>query len=255
MKQRFLTGLVGIPIVLLALFGPILLAEIFIALIGLGMIYEYLKLTEHFNIAALIIIAGFMLTMIILAATLSIVQLEVLIISLILLSAAARWGLKLPLWNTFGILYIGTPLALIINLRVMEDGQKWLLMILLITWVTDSMALFGGKAFGRTKLAPTISPNKTREGTAIGVVSGFLIGMLGGALLGLVDQYPLTIVFTSLILPPLAVIGDLVESKLKRVYGKKDSGTFFPGHGGFLDRVDSILFTASALWLIVVITV
>ena len=253
MTRRILTAVVGIPIVLAALFGPPILAEIFIAIIGIGMAYEYLALISRFNEIHLAAMIGFQILLIALAALLPLQTFALIIGVLILLALAAHFIGGLPRWNTMGVLYVTVPLALLVSVRLLDQGIEWLIVVLAATWATDTMALFGGKAFGKTKLAPAISPNKTREGTAIGIGAGALAVLIAGWATGLLDHHAVVMVFLAILLPPLAVIGDLVESKVKRVYGKKDSGTILPGHGGLLDRLDSLLFTVSALWLIVVL--
>lgn len=253
MARRILTAVIGIPIVLVALFGPPILAEIFIAIVGAGMAYEYLHLVSHFNRLNFGLMLAVQIVFIALAAVLNATTFGLVIFGLLLAAILAHFLLDLPRWNTVGILYITAPLALLVSLRLHDQGIAWIFIMLAATWATDTMALFGGKTFGRTKLAPSISPGKTREGTAVGVISGVIAVLIAGALTGLLADYPAVIGLSAVLLPPLAVIGDLVESKIKRVYGKKDSGTILPGHGGLLDRLDSLLFTTTALWLLVVI--
>lgn len=126
------------------------------------------------------------------------------------------------------------------------------------TWLTDSAAYFAGKRWGRRKLIPTVSPGKTREGAAAGLLGGMVGGLLMALILDGVLGVPLGAVPGALGGLGLAIIsqaGDLAESVWKREAGVKDSGTFFPGHGGFLDRMDSLLFTIPAAywWLALVL--
>ena len=122
---------------------------------------------------------------------------------------------------------------------------------MLIVWATDIAAYEVGRRIGRTKLAPTISPNKT--------VEGFIAGLLGGLLIGLI--YGLCFMktgFVASLLIPLFIsllgqLGDLLESKVKRLAGVKDSGRIFPGHGGVLDRFDSLLLTSPFMYLLLLI--
>lgn len=121
------------------------------------------------------------------------------------------------------------------------DGHLWLFTALAIVWAADTGAYFAGRKFGKRKLAPTVSPNKTVEGLAGGVVAGMLVGV-GGALIAGASgaQLPL-VAMVALVATLASVVGDLFESLLKRHAGVKDSGALIPGHGGILDRIDGVL--------------
>ena len=126
------------------------------------------------------------------------------------------------------------------------NGHVWLFTALAIVWAADSAAYFSGRHFGSTlfgerKLAPRVSPNKTFEGLAGGVLAGVLVGICGSLLAGATgDQVPL-VALVSLVATLASVVGDLFESLLKRHAGVKDSGHLIPGHGGVLDRIDGVL--------------
>ena len=107
--------------------------------------------------------------------------------------------------------------------------------------LTDSLAYFGGRKFGKTPLAPGISPKKTREGSLCGTVGSMFVGSVI-AVNWLEFSWPTALLLTFLI-SVLGQVGDLVESKMKRLCGVKDSGKVLPGHGGILDRLDSFLLT------------
>ena len=144
------------------------------------------------------------------------------------------------------------------------DGAVWTLFALATTFAADTGAYFAGRAFGSRKLAPTISPNKTWEGAVGGLLAAAAVGAALGALLANGDQPPQ--VYTRQTVSPALVslaagaalavaglFGDLFVSKLKRRAGFADSGTLFPGHGGILDRMDSLMFTITATaWLAMV---
>lgn len=254
MKSRILTAMIGAPLVLAALFGPVVLTKLLIGAVALIAAYEFLRLTEH---QRLLDQSDFTIPLILIVFTPLIVADERLLglfLALIGSAVVLYFSRLLPFWFLGGVLYLGIPLATIIALRMADEGIRWILLVLVATWSTDTMALFGGKAFGRTPLT-SISPKKTREGTVIGVVCGAAAILLAGWLLGLLEKNTLTIILAAILLPPLAVIGDLIESKIKRTYGKKDSGSLLPGHGGMLDRIDSLLLTAPTVWLLVVLTV
>jgi phosphatidate cytidylyltransferase len=116
----------------------------------------------------------------------------------------------------------------------------------LMTWVSDSAAYFGGRAFGKNKLIPKVSPGKTREGAASAVVVTLAAGIAYSILLSSFTTYRMTLAEGAafgLLMSATAQIGDLTESLFKRDVGVKDSGTLLPGHGGALDRFDSLFFT------------
>jgi len=140
-----------------------------------------------------------------------------------------------------GCLYGGLGIALLAALRAGTDGLAWVIAALVITWANDTCAYFAGRAFGRHKLYPTVSPNKTWEGFA----GGFL-GSVGGLFIA-------RILFPVLRPMDCVPLGDLCESMLKRAYGKKDSGVLIPGHGGILDRLDALLFNAPVVYVYVTV--
>ena len=150
-----------------------------------------------------------------------------------------------------GILYLAFPTAFLISLRNRpDDGLTWLFVVYAITWGTDTFAFVFGKIFGRTKLAPLISPNKTVEGAVGGVLCAWLLAF--GILL-LAGEFEARLVPMIAVGPILAVGGDLFESGLKRLFRVKDSYVaglnILPGHGGVLDRIDALVWVASWVFL------
>ncbi|RMH91133.1 phosphatidate cytidylyltransferase [Lysobacter pythonis] len=125
--------------------------------------------------------------------------------------------------------------------RLIPRNHLWLLAALMIVWMADTGAYFAGRKFGRRKLAPDTSPNKTVEGLLGGLLAAVLVGLAFGALAGAgLGQLP-WVALAALSTAIASVIGDLFESLLKRQAGVKDSSDLIPGHGGILDRVDSVL--------------
>ena len=150
-----------------------------------------------------------------------------------------------------GCLYAGLGLAPVAALRVGPDGLAWVIAALVITWANDTLAYFAGRAFGRHKLFPAVSPNKTWEGLAggfLGSIGGLFVTRLVFPVLTPVDCVVLGV--AGGLFGPL---GDLCESMLKRAYGAKDSGFLIPGHGGILDRVDALLFNAPVVYVYVMV--
>jgi phosphatidate cytidylyltransferase len=151
--------------------------------------------------------------------------------------------------------YVGGLMAFGVLLRdLVPGGLAWTLAGVAMVWANDSAAYFGGRLWGRTPLSPTLSPKKTREGFLAGLVASVLLAALLPALarawpapeqlapLGLVPAWQLALLGAAVAL--VAPLGDLAKSFLKRQVGVKDSGNLFPGHGGVLDRTDSLLFAA-----------
>lgn len=140
--------------------------------------------------------------------------------------------------TTWGSLYIGLLFMYLVALRQMDRGVILVLAFFGVVWVSDAMAYFLGRRFGRHKLMVHISPAKTWEGTIGGGLSGTLVGLLASPLLHL-PWYEGAL--WGLVLAGVGVVGDLLESQFKRYVGVKDSGGVLPGHGGVLDRFDSAL--------------
>jgi phosphatidate cytidylyltransferase len=154
-----------------------------------------------------------------------------------------------PGWRIAGLFYAAIPCASLIWLRELRvenyfDAGLWLVLYLMfVVWATDIGAYFTGRKIGGPKLAPMISPGKTWAGLAGGI---FCAGVVGG-LCHSFSPFPATLGMSVLLAMLLAIVaqaGDLFESWLKRRVGAKDSGTLIPGHGGLLDRVDGLVFTA-----------
>jgi phosphatidate cytidylyltransferase len=141
-----------------------------------------------------------------------------------------------------GMMYIGGLLGCLTSLRSGDDGRAWSLIVLAATCATDVGAYLGGITFGRHKMAPSISPGKSWEGAVSGVVLSTAAGALTSRYLGISMGFG---VLAGFLLSVLAELGDLVESLLKRYAQVKDSGKVMPGHGGALDRFDSLLFTGA----------
>lgn len=121
------------------------------------------------------------------------------------------------------------------------NGHRWLLAALMTVWAADTGAYFVGRKFGKRKLAPRVSPNKTIEGLIGGVVAGVVVGLAFALLAGATPAQLPIVALVALVAVLFSVIGDLFESLLKRHAGVKDSGHLIPGHGGILDRIDGVL--------------
>ncbi|HEX78580.1 MAG TPA: phosphatidate cytidylyltransferase [Dehalococcoidia bacterium] len=154
-------------------------------------------------------------------------------------------------WTVAGIIYIGWLLSHFVALRGLEHGREWVLFALFVTFASDTAAYFIGRAFGRHPLAPDISPRKTREGAIGGVIGAVIAGLL----LVLILNIPIDYGAASLLALAISIfgqVGDLFESLFKRNMGVKDSGRYMPGHGGFLDRMDSVVFAGVVVYYYVI---
>lgn len=144
-----------------------------------------------------------------------------------------------------GLFYVPLLLGHLVLLRGVPHGVQWIFLLLVIVMTGDTGAYYTGSSFGRRKLYPAVSPNKSVEGAL-----GGLAGSIAGAVIARFTFFPeLTLadaVVTALLFGILGQLGDLFESLLKRSFGVKDSGAIIPGHGGILDRLDSVLFAAPA---------
>lgn len=141
-----------------------------------------------------------------------------------------------------GALYIGAGFAFMALTRFLEDGLLLTLYVLAVTWASDSGAYFIGKRWGQKKLWPAISPNKTVAGSLGGILCAGIVGGLFGKGFPHLFEAPNAFVLAVMI-SIVGQLGDLIESALKRTHEVKDSGRLLPGHGGVLDRFDSLLFT------------
>jgi phosphatidate cytidylyltransferase len=160
-----------------------------------------------------------------------------------LLSEDPPAALPRPIWMGASLIYCALPLGLIGLLRASPEGGWWVLLACTVTWMNDTGAYFAGRAFGRHKLLPKVSPRKTWEGflggLAASIASALILRGLGFHALSFWECGVL-----GLLAGVIGPMGDLSESLLKRALGFKDSGRLMPGHGGILDRIDALLFNA-----------
>lgn len=144
-------------------------------------------------------------------------------------------------WQLTGLLYLPLLLGHLVLLRQLPDGRGWVFLVLFAIMACDSLAYFTGVTFGKHKLYPAVSPNKSIEGGLGGLV-GACLGVWLASVLFLPHFTLGHVILVGLLLGVAGQVGDLFESLLKRACGVKDSGGIFPGHGGILDRLDSLLF-------------
>jgi phosphatidate cytidylyltransferase len=183
---------------------------------------------------------------------LDLVLLTVLIVTGALAVAAASPGpavLRDVAATLFPVAYIGLPLGAIAAIRAIA-GREALLLLIAAIIISDSAQYYTGRAFGRSPLAPSISPKKTREGAIGGILFGTAAMAIGGWRL-FPAAHPAILILCAATVVVLGIEGDLFESLLKRSAGVKDSSALIPGHGGILDRIDSWLFAAPVYYAFV----
>ncbi|WP_338452079.1 phosphatidate cytidylyltransferase [Niallia oryzisoli] len=251
MKQRIITAVIfgailisltlvgGIPFIILAyLFASIALFEL--------LKMRKLKLLSFSGILTLFALWFFMLPAKYqhLLERIQVTKMEVILIAVLLLFAYTvvtknRFTYDDAAFSIMSLLYIGMGFYYFIETR--EAGLVFIFYSLFIIWATDSGAYFTGRSMGKRKLWPEISPNKTVEGSIGGIVSAVIVSIPFG-LFADMDTSIVMLAIITIFLSVFGQIGDLVESALKRHYHVKDSGSILPGHGGILDRFDSLLF-------------
>ncbi len=197
----------------------------------------------------------------------SLLPLVALVIVTLTVALAAASDLKAYMGTAattlFGVFYIGLTLSCLLPLRFSQvgalglglpgaagnsAGRNLILLLFLVIWADDTFAYFVGRAMGRRKLFPSISPKKTLEGSVAGLLGSLLVAWGFARLFWQTASMKQVILLAGLV-ALFGQVGDLAESGLKRGANLKDSGSVLPGHGGLLDRVDSLLFGAPVLWL------
>lgn len=256
MKTRIISACVFVPVILLAVFfGGWIFAALMLAIAVIGG-YEYGKIAKAREYTFLPAIYYPSAVLLIVLAQLFPAQPGTLLGVLFLAFGACltmfilgRNRLDDVTYNLTGIVYIPVMLSTAVLMRSgMENGMFLIYLLLVIEWFTDSGAYLIGRKIGRHKLMPKVSPKKSVEGA----VGGIVCALIGAVVLNaIVPMMPVWLMLVAaLIVSVGGQLGDLCESAFKRWAGVKDSGTLIPGHGGILDRFDSMLFAAPLLYLI-----
>jgi phosphatidate cytidylyltransferase len=259
LKQRVLTAIVALAILSVVLFVvPVVVARIVIALLMLGAAWEWSAfIFDKENKLRLVYV-------LFIAILIAIIYSELPNASLldIILKVSLGWWVAALAWMFFFPTPIAPPVAWICGALVIVpawlaldhlylQSPELLLFALLIVWVADMGAYFVGKGFGKVKLAPQISPGKTWEGVLGGLCAVMVLAAIGAQVFA--TDIAVLLPFC-LAVAMISIVGDLTESMFKRNAGVKDSGSLFPGHGGVLDRIDSVtaaapLFALALGWI------
>lgn len=157
-----------------------------------------------------------------------------------------------------GVIYVPVMMGCIIQLRELPHGIYLVWLIFISSWITDSCAYLAGRAFGKHKLAPILSPKKTIEGAIGGLLGAAVVALIYGCILqfglhiSLPGRYPISIAVMVVVVSVagglISMLGDLAASGIKRNFDVKDYGNLIPGHGGIMDRFDSVIFTAPVIY-------
>jgi phosphatidate cytidylyltransferase len=277
--KRILTATVLILAVFaLIFFGQLWMITLFSAIVAELAAYEYLKLAAvgaeshglKLRIPVWWMALGTALAFIVTLPGFP-VEGQLPVLSALTLALFAWNGFRSPLIQVlpdtaqglFGLIYIAYPLTLIPLLWKQEDGPALVLFLMVCVWAGDIAALYIGRAFGKRKLAPRLSPGKTWLGSIASILGSMLAAGIviaissaltarGNTLLHIAQPLWQSLLLAA-ILNIAAQLGDLLESAIKRGAGVKDSGTMLPGHGGILDRIDALLVAAPVLWFILLL--
>ncbi len=263
--KRWLTAIIGLPILLFLIAdGP---RWLFYALLYIASVFA---LTEFYNISASnlpryfrwsIHAITFLLFLFIYRGEFHFAQVFILLWALVPMTfAMLNVHLHKPestgdIGKTLlGPVYVCLPLVMLIMIDRYPKGNLWILFLLTIVFATDTGAFYFGKFFGKHKLYEAVSPAKTWEGAIGGVVSSFFVAPLFIFVLSIFHfpplyRFSLSTLILIFSLSAIGQVGDLVESMLKRNHGVKDSSRILPGHGGVLDRIDSLLFAIPLLYV------
>ena len=257
MKQRIITAIVAlvvfVPFVVIGGW-PFTLMIYAIATIGL---FELLRMRDIELLSVPGILTWIALAVVLLPSSLEMklyeaigyskIELAFMVILLLLIVTVLsknRFTFDHIAFSVLGALYLGIGFYYLIETQLF--GIKFVVYALIVVWMTDTGAYFVGRKIGKRKLWPDISPNKTIEGAIGGIISAIIFACIFHYFVPIASSYLILIVVT-LIASIAGQLGDLVESAIKRHYDVKDSGKLLPGHGGILDRFDSLLFVLPLL--------
>lgn len=251
LQLRIISAVVMIAVVLGLTYAGGIVFRLLAAAIAAGVFYEWCAMTSHATTRLQRLVGAVLLAVVLIALVVDLPALAVfgLLAAAVLASTLQGRLYGEGTWVAWGLAYAGLGGISLSLLR--EGGHAGLIAILFlfaVVWATDIFAYFVGRRIGGPKLAPAISPGKTRSGAIGGAVGGVVCGLLVLAGAGVGALLPFAVI--ALVLSVASQAGDLFESWVKRRNGVKDSGNLIPGHGGVMDRVDGLVAGAFVLYLI-----
>lgn len=264
--QRWITAAILVPVLLFILLkGNILLVAVMVSLVAVFAMREYLRIifgNDESPISNTIKIISYSVSMmLIVGSCLKSWEILFLILAMNFMALSifvlARYKKSPAVFDiiarqVLGIVYIPVPLALLIFIKQLDGGTFWIIWLLVVIFANDTGAFYSGTFFGKKKLSPNISPNKTIEGSAGGVLASMVVGFI----FCLIFFHDLSLAFTiipgAFMLAVAGQVGDLFESAMKRSSHIKDSGRILPGHGGMLDRIDGLLLSIPVVYVYLV---
>lgn len=265
-KTRLLSGIVLIIIALATIIcgGPVLLITLLcVSMIGMQELYKAVKMREDsfcsLEIVSYVGIILYYLGIWLLPAAyhLPILLCGLILILFVYVFSYPKYETKQIMAAFFGMVYAGVMMSFIYQTRVLEEGQWLVWLIFICSWGCDTCAYCVGVLFGKHKMAPVLSPKKSIEGAVGGVVGAALLGALYAWIIGHFasgfDTAPWMYAILCAAGALVSMVGDLAASAIKRQENIKDYGKLIPGHGGILDRFDSVIFTAPIIYFLAII--
>lgn len=254
MRQRLLSSLLLIPLIAILWFGGSWIFALLVGFVALLGIKEFLSLISLPGKQFLFL--GFLFTSLFIAnayfdySYTAPLFIAVLVLPLVwlLFRFPRREALTHWKWMLAGIVYLGLTTGSYVALRNLDQGREWVFLVLFSVFACDTSAFFIGRSFGRHPLAPAISPKKTWEGAIGGFFAAPAAALILYIILDITTLNYFHVVLIGLLIGVFAQLGDLLESWFKRRVGVKDSGNLIPGHGGILDRIDSLILAGIIIY-------
>ncbi len=261
--KRWITGVVALPLIYFLVAAGGMVFSVFIAIVSVLTLWEYFNIvlgTDKTRAGHVMSVVAYGLSFIFILSPhmgLNISFTGFLSVNLLLTGAISlpmfKNDIKTPfviVKQSFGLIYISLFLSYLVMIRhAGDDGAGWIFLILLIIAAGDTGAFYVGSYFGKRKLCPSVSPKKTIEGSMGGLLSNIFIAIVFKIIL-LPSLPTLQCIVFAVSIGIAGQIGDLFESEFKRAAGVKDSSNLLPGHGGFLDRIDALLFASPVAYFL-----